>query len=434
MHANLAKALNYLDITAVALRDSDGNTQSIIKPKAHAAALFHYLEIAGYLTPELFGKAISYLAAAKPFSCSNSELVSQLHQACLRARADGGFSTDVFFEYFCNDPLFKVEDIIDLIVFLQQTAFDRSFGVERDRLQTKTWMEQHKERFGDLATQMGVITPQPPMKSSYCGTAIMGASSPRVESRIEYFNQLAVDSGLVWALSGNRELSKGLDSEELMEKVAEATGRKAVYVEKGSGAARREFLDGVTETMMVNYLLEKMCQGKAIAVVDSAVQEGHWRATTDQSARDIVEIMIQKIKNAELLPDTQGVYRFMIIAEQPHSGRMARQVQRAFNTELQRQGLSSTISFIVEGVGPGIQPSKLNDLAVLSQVSSELGALMAERYRDARLSLMENNPGISLRNPDILMFSTRDKAFAALQEEASHHHAASSSSSYSPGN
>lgn len=431
MHSNLASALHYLNITTISLRDAQGTVIGKIEPKEHAAALFTCLELAGYLSSELLKKAIDYLAAAKSFGCSSDELVSQLNKACLRARANGDFNTDVFFEYFCDDPRFKVEDIIDLIVFLQQTAFDRNFGVERDQLQAGSWLEQHTDMFCDLVTKMGVVTPLPPMKTSYCGTAIMGAASVRVIPRIEYFNRLSIDCGPVWALSGNRELSKGLDSEEVMLTVAEAAGKSPEFVEKGIGAARRTFLEGITETMMVNCLLEKMCPGKPIAILDSGVQDGHWRATTAQAAKDIAAIIVKKIINAELSPDVKGIYRFMIIAEQPYSGRMARQVQRAFDTELKLQGLSSTINFIVEGVGEGIQPSELNDVALLTRLNSELGSLMAERYHDARRSLIENNPGLNLRNPDILMFSTRDKAYATLQEQASQQNTASSSSSFS---
>lgn len=42
----------------------------------------------------------------------------------------GVFDTDWFFEHFCNEPHVHVEDIIDLLVFLQQTAFDRQFGFD----------------------------------------------------------------------------------------------------------------------------------------------------------------------------------------------------------------------------------------------------------------------------------------------------------------
>lgn len=43
----------------------------------------------------------------------------------------------------CNVDLMQVDNIIDLLVFMQQTVFDRQFGVERDKLQAKPWLERH---------------------------------------------------------------------------------------------------------------------------------------------------------------------------------------------------------------------------------------------------------------------------------------------------
>lgn len=433
MHSKLANALGYLDIGEVSLLNEIGEVVCRFGRKEHAEALFTYLELAGYLNAEILEKAVHYLSAARPFACSKEQCFTELNAACSRARQDGAFDTTIFFEHFCNTPYFQVDDIIDLIVFLQQTAFDRNFGVERDQLQTKPWLEQHKELFQHLATKLGIVSQLPPTHTTYCATGITGGASVRVETRIKYFNRLLTDCGPIWAFSGNRELSKGLDSDEVMLAVAEAAGKSVDFVEKGIGAAKRTFLNGITETMMVNCLLEKMCPGKLIALIDSAVEEGHWRATTSQGAKDIASILVQKIKNSELVPDPNGIYRFMIIAEQPYPGRMARQVQRAFDTELKAQGLNSSIKLIVEGVGPGIQESDLLDTGVLTRINSELGALMAERYNDARLHLMENNPSINLRDASILMYSTREKAFITLSEQAFQHIKSPSSSSASAG-
>jgi len=189
----------------------------IINPKAHATALFTYLDLAGYLSPEILEKAARYLSAARPFSCDVEVVIAHLKTACVHR--DEEFNVEKFFDIFCNTPYFEVEDIIDLIVFLQQTAFDRAFGQERDRLAETPFLEKHKELFKKLALEMGIVTALPPTQPSYCGTGIMGAASYRVQKRIEYFKSLTVDYGQAWALSGSRELSKGLDSEEVMIKV-----------------------------------------------------------------------------------------------------------------------------------------------------------------------------------------------------------------------
>jgi|GEM_PF-5502402 len=428
MHPKLANALNYLDIHAVSLLDEQGTPLDKVGRKAHAEALFTYLNLAGYLNADILEKAVRYLAAARPFPHSEDLCFTHLNEVCQRARRDGGFDTNFFFDNFANTPDFEVDDIIDLLVFLQQTAFDRNFGEERDRLQARPWLEQHRDLFVNLATKMGIVSPLPPVHQQYCGTAIMGAASVRVVSRIEYFNALSSDCGPAWALSGSRELSKGLDAEDVMLAVAEAAGKPAIFIEKGVGGAKRTYLDGVTETMMVNYFLERMCPGKPVALIDSAIEDHHWRATTAQGARDIAKILVQKIKSAELDPDSDGVYRFMIIAEQPYPGRMARQVQRAFDAELKAQGMDASIKLLVDGVGPGIQASDCQEMPVLTRMNSEMGALMAERYQDARLRLQANQPGIALRDPGILMFSSREKAFETLQQQAAEQSAPASSS------
>ena len=332
----------------------------------------------------------------------------------------GSFNVNWFLEQFCNVPYMQVTDIIDLIVFLQQTAFDRQFGVERDKLKAKPWLELHAQEFRQLATSLGIVTPLPPKQQAYCGTGIMGAASFRVGTRIQYFNSLLVPVGDVWALSGNRELSKGLDEEVLMQELALAVNKDkpATFIEKGEGAAKRVFLDGITETMMVNYLLQKMCAGKQIALVDSKIEEGHWRATTSQGAKDIATIVVQKILEGSLSKAVNDTYHFMIIAEQPYAGRMARQVQRAFNAEIQKKKIESSIKIVIEGVGPGITEKELADVGVLTRMNSELGSLMAERFNDARLQMQKDVNKI-LRDPKLLLFMDRDATYNKLKEQNS---------------
>ncbi len=422
MHFKLANALNYLDIGTIAIRNENNELVRKIEPKEHATALFTYLHLAGYLSPEILQKAVQYLSAAKPFPCSNEELIKHFNTVYSTACQGNGFNADYFFDNFSNTPHIEVDDVIDLIVFLQQTAFDRNFGKERDNLQTKPWLEQYPEKFVALATNLGIVTPLPPKHPEYCGTGIMGAAYVRLKPRITYFGTLAkTKCGEVSAITGERELSKGLD-DGIMEEVAKAVGKPINYVERGPEGAKRIYLDGVTETMMVNYMLMKMQPSKHIEVVDSATEEGHWRATTTQGAKDIALKVVLKIKNKELQSDKDGIYRYMIIADQPYPGRMTRQVQRAFDAELKSQGLGS-VKLIVEGVGPCIQASELTDIGVLTRMNSELGSLMAERYYDARLRLMENTQTHTLRpnlrDPGILMYQTRDKAYIALQEAKS---------------
>jgi hypothetical protein len=398
MNARLAQALNLLNFGPV--KTSDDIT---ITAKDHVKALFTYLQMGNYLSEKNITKAVTYLAAAKPFARDNQTVITDLMNAV---------TSNNLIEQFAKQDYFTVNDVIDLLTFIQQTAFDRQFGVERDALPPKQWLKDKSAEFYQLATQLDIIVPHMPTKNHYHAIAIMGGATSRVTRRIDYFSNLNVSYDFVWALSGNRELSKGLDDETIMRNVAEFVGKPANFVTKKIGEASREFLDGVTETMMVNYMINKDRTSK-ISVVDSLVQEQHWRATTSQSAVDIARLLLTKIKNQEIESMQDGHYHVFIIAEQPYPLRMAKQVQREFDKEIKRLQLNGKVIVEVEGCGPGLlEKDAMND--ELLRVDSELGALMAERFNDARLAQSH----CEFRDDSIIMFSKREKKFAELQASA----------------
>jgi len=406
MHFKLAKALDLLDINEFSIRDDAGTIVRSISVAEHAEALCCCLGRLGYFSAGSLTKAVDYLAAEKPFSCSKAIVTEDLIGVCEEALSNKTTPFDWFYfsENFCKEDYFQVDDIIDLIVFLNQTAFDRQFGVERNQLSINPFIAQHSDEFQKLAKILGVMTPLPPVQSSYYGTGIMGASSRSVECRIDYFNLLKVDCGTVWALSGYRKLSEDLDEERVMKAVAQ-----------------KQKVQDITEVMMVNFLLEEKCKNKPIMLINSAVEQGHWRTTTEESARDIAKILLKKIQEEiqkEVVKPEKNTppypYHMMIIAEQPYSGRMQRQVQRVFNEEIQAQGLALRIVITVEGVGPGLEGKEGVDVKRLTRVNSELAALMAERFKDARIQYQTENLSVRLRDPKIIMYVSRDAAFQEL--------------------
>ena len=78
MHQKLNEALKLLDISALTLQDNNGTVVRHISADEHAKALFNYLDLAGFLNPELFEKAINYLSIGKPFCCPNETLIQHL--------------------------------------------------------------------------------------------------------------------------------------------------------------------------------------------------------------------------------------------------------------------------------------------------------------------------------------------------------------------
>lgn len=391
---NLATALNLLDF----------------KTKESAYALFNYLHIAGYLSADAIDKAVNYLNAEMPFSANIDIVKENLKSAYQLANQSNQFNVEVFCRNFAQQDYLSPVDIIDILTFLQQTAFDRNFGIERDKLQAKPWMEEKQEEFILYADQLDIVKACNPSYKHYCFIAVAGAASRRVIQRIEdyqsYNNTVTTDS--LWALSGARELSKGLDEENVMEEMAEALEVPFEFITKGTGDAARDYLNGVTETMMVNYLLRKSCPQKNFEIVDSDVEVGHWRATAAQSGKDIAVKILDKIKNDQLTKSEDGFYHGMIIAEQPYSHRFERQVQREIDKEIKFRNLD--ISVKIEGCGRGISVANKD---VLTRMNSELGSSMAERCIDARAKLDQKT---MLRSMDILLFQKRDATYQKLLE------------------
>ena len=412
MNRNLAGALSLLGINELVITETGALKR--LSPLEHANALFEYFELAGFLSDASLEKAVDYLSADQAFQVEATAVLEQLKGACRAARSAGDFNTKLFFTEFAKEPFFRTEDVIDLIVFLQQTAFDRQFGVERDRLTAKPWMLEHATKFFHLATHLGLTSEHRPQHKDYQGIGIMGAASFRVRARLEYFNHLGIACNELWALSGKRELSKGLDEEEVMLELASTLGIPANFIEKPAGTDTRVFLDGITETQMVNFFIAKLCPEKRIAILDSAIAEGHWRATTSQNATDIASIIIKRLMTGEIEMPKDGIFRFMIIAEQPHTDRMARDVQRAFNTEAAKQGCKICVE--IEGCGSGINLEDASNQKILANLNSSLGSLMSERFRDARLHLT-TRPSMKPRDPKILLFMERDRYFAELKAD-----------------
>lgn len=409
MHPRLAQTFDLLDFKETTLTDST-NKPLAISRQQQVEAFFSYLNLAGYLDDTLLEKAIDYLSLAGPFDISNDLVKKNLKETSALARQTGKFNPMLFGELLTKHDYLSISDIIDLLIFLQQTAFDRQFGQERDRLQSKPWLIENANEFTKLATLLGVTTKSQPNFQHYCGIGIMGGASFRVETRINYlrsiFEKLSYDS--VWAITtAERELSKGLDNVDLVEKVAEFYNKPVKYTNKVVGKDSREFADKITESMMVKYLIQSSPFHSKITMIDSAVQAEHWRSTTHENAIAIAKHLLDMIERKQVKPNSNGTYSFMIIAEQPFTNRMTRQVQRVFNAEAKKLNIAPKI--VIEGCGPEFSNYSPEGLASLN---SELAALAAERFNDARIKL--NDFRITLRDPKIIMFSSRKDFYQQL--------------------
>jgi hypothetical protein len=406
MHEKLAQALDLLAMTKAHVYDEQGKIITTIPPEQQAKALFTYFDIAGYFSEDLLEKAITYLAVAKPFACDNNKVLPDLKLAYQLSYQTGYFNLDYFLDHFAVQSYFKVEDIIDLITFLQQTAFDRASGFERDRLSAKSWMITKHKEFIHCATQLGVVTTVPPLSDTYYAAAIMGANTIHIQKRIHFFKKLVVKSNYVLALTGDRPLTKGLDEESDIEELANYFNQPICYVKQQIGKDTREFFKSITEDMMLNYYLHKIMPYTPVHIITSLTEPGHWRTTSAQSAADVAPFIIEKIQQEN---DMQDLYKFLVVVEQPHVDRVVKQIQREFNLILERKELKNKFKILVEGCGQGLTSDELKNDNTLATINSELAALMAERYTDARRYLNKTN--VELRNSDFIIFNKRDLAF-----------------------
>lgn len=421
--SNLIEAFKLLQIRPLRLYDEQRNIVDTVSFEEQVQTIFHYLYLLGYLTPGLFGTAIEYLDAAKPFYDSKGvqlpreKIVKDLNDIFRSSHEEKQFNPIVFVRGLVQLDYFSIDDWIDWVTFLRQYAFDRKYNVERDKLLPSAQLEQHVKQLGERAKKLGIITPCPPAHQSYDAIGIMGASSPRVTGRIEYFQTLPVQCEKVFALSGFRELSVGLDTKEVMHAVAAVVepGKTFQLETRGSGSTERRFLSGitVTETMMVHHRLATLCPGKNIAIIDSPAAQDHWRATTKQNGKDIAKIIVD-----QLVEQGGGNYSLMIIAEQPYPMRMELEVRQAIEEEISARHLPAAValSVTVEGVGKGVLPEELLDIKRMTEICSEFGATSGAQFSYARAELKKVYPSATFRDPQAILFRTREEWFAHQEQ------------------
>ena len=413
MNSNLKQALEWLSI-------ADEDT---------AALFLEYGHFAGYLDTDLLDKAVAYLHKEKPFLGYESEepgaIVARILGHGTRLDPDGKTFLVEDMDTFLADlsPI----DILDLLVFIQQTAFDRGFKQERNELSAKAWMAvpENCSKFMTLQQRLHLVDEQLPQKDAYYAVGIMGASYPRAEKRMMYFKTLAPSLSFdsIYAITGQRYLSKGLDTEAGIAHTASLLGMPSIpaYTVENN----QYLIKDISETQMVRSLIPAICPEYAskIQTIDSRAGAWHWRADTAQNAKDFAEEIIAKITAGEAAP-SDGIYHILLIVEQPYANRMAKQVQRALDelAEDYNTKHGDKIRFIVESSGKGIPPldslSLTDSIKYVMQSNSDFAAWIGECYKDGRLAI-EKMSSCALRKPECLMFNTREKYHESLCHRSS---------------
>lgn len=449
MHKKFSQVIGLLQTSAMPKKESKAGLHSLDMDQAHA--LIDRLNIMGYLNEGLLGQAIDDLSLSKPFTAQEEQVVpndtvkKDIFSALTKAKAADDKFVEVFLNEFAAEDYFKVTDILEIISYLYQTAYNREYGQERSQHRIapgQPWMSQASvvKQFLHYADYLGLIAPIPPKTGHYCGIAIMGAASVRVIARLDYFlkyikTDKAITYDHLFALTGYRRLSKDLDKEADVEEIVKKEGGALEYSEELVGTTKRQFAKVRTaegakdllEVNLVNFLIQKKVpeEKSKIKVINSEKLAGNIRATTEDNAREIADLLVQSIKGKDkaITSSGDGVYHFMIVAEQPHLQRMLYQIQRAFNQQLEDvEGVHVIASGCGEGMS-GPDYSSAESLAKyvpqLFNIASEMAAAQFERFSDVR----KKYPSWEWRDTSHIIFNQRkaacEKAKAKLQAASS---------------
>lgn len=358
------------------------------------------LEVRGYFNEQLIGEAVDTLALSKPFKKEGGEIIptakvkEDLFGALTQARAAGENFIKVFLERFAAEDYFTVLDILDILTYLHQTAFNREYREERDKFssaQPENWMQQKASanRFMTRAEEGGFVLPNPPTKADFYVIGVMGAASERFSSRVVYLrDEVLKDKEVTYdnlaALTGYRKLSKPLDNPDHIQAVADGksgiSGTEVIYEEESG----RNFAKGLFEEDMVRFFLKKTfpeeSKREKIWVFYSQKQEQNTRATTEDSAADLAAHIKSKIQEGSF-KTKEGACKLMIVAEKPYLPRMTFQIQSELN------GMLASIpdcSVTVEVIGCGKGISTPYNPQILFNVSSEMAVEQYCRYTAVR--------------------------------------------------
>ncbi len=397
---------------------ADGSNESVPFRKVQSAFVRNF-QIAGYFKPE-FLRTQSYLMDVDiktkthrdQWSGGISKSFKSIEEVI--SESEGAINP----EEFLLDNLFKEQEVADLsdafelVVRVAQSAFGRSANVERNELGVELWMEKNKEEYLENAKSIGLIEEKVPSHRDYDETWIMGAARIRIKDRLEYVKKMqdsGINCGAMRLLTGERELWAEIDkittieeAKSYMLKLAEKNGievnREDPFdISKFKGRTYLRYADGeerkITETMMAKELFYEVFARSIEEIIDSKAEEKMLRPTTATGAKDLA-----KGEFGETIKSSKAVgkdsVRVAIISNQPYCDRQAATSEIAVREVLKDDLKDIDLEF--EGIGS-------KSVATVSQIHSELGALISEGYK---LYLLRS--GIESKRPFAnLLFQSR---------------------------
>ncbi|MBN8828522.1 MAG: hypothetical protein J0H68_07430 [Sphingobacteriia bacterium] len=306
------------------------------------------------------------------------------------------------------------QDILALILYLSQTAFNRESGMERAQLQVlPKWMEgSNKEYFIQAFKELNIINELKTDIKKVDIIAILGATAGSMVEFIKYTKSIIAPNikfDTLYFLTGQRELTVGLDSDLFILELASFLNlpynKDMPFIEKGN--PKKIVLNSpktLTETDAANYLLKRDAKElfSKIRVIDSKQNENGARPTTVSNAQDFYNDLLAlgkfKAKTCKVI----------LLGRQPY---ISRQVVN-FNNVLTQKSLESNIELKIE-IYPAGDKAKLENSELLS-IFSETAILMNEHYNKAVIEKKVER--LPLEQSKVIMFNTRKEALKNKHE------------------
>ena len=419
-------------------------------------ALLKTFTMAGYFNKQ---KAWTDINRSKIFGESTESVFMTLYPVIHKSHADEQNPHKVNIDllktmfgrskhYFWEKPDITTKQVEDWILYLAQNAFDRKVGQERSELNSHDWMATYKAEYFAAARMLGLTDRIDPDIQNYDEAWIAGASRPGVFARIIDYKWMldhgVTVTGPAKVLAGARPLwaeidgmdpdilkqrqdgiAKGIKIDDIPVVVSDRSGKAVIedgesyiislaaklniplvpgkplikYATKVEcpkgyfpGRTYPNYVDPdgpkLDESKMSDDMLQHVLGMNDFKIVDTKAQNNQ-RPNTETTARDAAEALVRDILDGKY--GDLKTLNVLFESNQPYIERQVLSAQRAVDQVLKAKGLHGEVSVTLHGVGFGCKQG-------VATIHSELGALIAERWRDA-------NPYSAEKH---LMFQTRD--------------------------
>ncbi|KJW07302.1 hypothetical protein OTUT144_0640, partial [Orientia tsutsugamushi str. UT144] len=181
----------------------------------HQEALLNVLQIAGYFHSEQLWQAINALKVKDPVA-TFKQIYSVVKASGANQDDPSKFNAKILRKNFGEGTELDVQDIMDLILYLAQYAFNRKFGQERNEVVAQNWMTKYKDEYLKEAEILQLIDREIPKYKNYDVAWIAGASRFNMITRIiDYYYAISkynikINSNIA-VLTGDRELWANID-------------------------------------------------------------------------------------------------------------------------------------------------------------------------------------------------------------------------------